>query len=175
MDKTALLTAWTSIICLLLPGCTSTTKPPDSSNSPQSEVIGLWSYVLPASPSFGIPDTLTIALDIHEAGKACELSVSKPNALYLLKIDGTWSIAGDTLVMQGSEGVIVDTSANPDSLKPLAATALTLPIRIPIKMNSDKQWIVSMSDLGIVINAFPVSESMKATVRNLELNLIKKQ
>jgi hypothetical protein len=172
MKKSIGFIAGAIIIGALFSGC-SDTKPDNSATDP-SAVLGTWISVIPANPALSIPDTLTVTLDIRDSAKACQISVSKPDTQFLLKIVGTWSISTDTLVIHASSGLLVDTTAAPDTLKPLGADVLAIPITVPIKRNPDFGWPVTVKDLGVVVDAFPIPESMRTLVRNVILTLVKR-
>lgn len=171
MKKPALLltiAAAVSTLCIFCGGGDST-----PTQYTGEDIDGTWEEVIPAEymaafDSTAVPEDVTISLSIQIVDSTYELLVAKPSDTLLIQ-SGSWIVESDTLVLAGEFGMMIDTSAAPDTLKPIPPSLLSIPVEIPMTLSSSVKWPISLSDLDPVIDAFPIDESMKGVLKNIEL------
>ena len=152
-------------------GDTGTNIPPTGM---MNYAVADWGTVLPAWPPF-LPDTLIITFSIA-ADSTYEIILLDPPEKPLFSHAGTWTASGNTIYLAGTECAALDTTADPDTLKPMADSLCSIPVAIEMDIDTTTApwtWVLTVGDLGPAIDAFPVDSGMKAAISNMELTLLK--
>jgi hypothetical protein len=154
-----------AILASLLIFCSDDDMPTNGSGSVGSShyAVAEWKEVI---DPFGtiMPDTLNINLNIRPDTTYLINVIELPDKV-LFSNAGNWNASSDTMYLHGTKCMILDTTADPDTLMPLDDTTCAKPI--PLFMNIDTTaipwvWTVKAADLKPLIDAFPVADEHKS-------------
>ncbi len=150
---------------------TDTTKTDTSTTTP-SIAEGTWHYALPPIPTI-TTDTLNIWLDVVN-DSSYSLRLIERSDKKLFSSDGEWRETEDSVFLTGSECVILDTTANPDTLAPLDDSLCSTPISLP-QPETAMKWIIKTQSLTVMLSAFPISPQLAASIPSFfpEIPLVK--
>ena len=134
---------------------------PDTGEDTGKSVVGYWEEIIPATAPY-IPDTLEIHLVIKDSDSSFFLTVierAPVNSDTLYKHSGSWRINNndvpeDSLYLYGEECSIIDTTADPDTLKSLHDTICTDTVVLDTTGSSSDKWVIKMKSLTPFLEAF---------------------
>ena len=126
-------------------------------NSPPPTVVGTWDLAIPPITNV-TQKTLNVMLNINDDSKFT-LELNEESAKILYNSEGTWTATGDSIYLHSSKCLVIDTVADPDSLKNLSDSLCALPI--PLKLPENNQnWDIKTEDLTIMLSGFPVPKDI---------------
>ena len=173
--KKALFLSVAAIIVLMLSVCT---REPVDNTTPEGGTtpgyVGVWHWKF--SP-FGtiITDTLHIFLNIMEDA-AYSLKLNQSNQKILFSSEGTWTATGDSIFLNGSDCLILDTVPDPDTLAPLddSLCGRTIALGLP---ESETEWTIQTANFTVMLSAFPIDPQFVNALPTLipTLTLIKEE
>ena len=139
-------------VIIFLNQCNNPEQPTEVSSE---AFIASWDINIPPLGTF-IPDTLNIVLDLND-DKTFSLELNERTEKILYQSEGDWSFNDDSIFLQNNECLLLDTTANPDSLAPLADSICEQPIPLP-HPQTDNEWTIQTASLQSLLLAFPVEQ-----------------
>jgi hypothetical protein len=167
------------VLGLVIGGCSEDeeTNPTGVSNELGGEVTnapGVWSTTLGPIGTM-IPDPLSITFDIV-ADSSYTMRVEEQGdtetADTLFHQYGVWTVMGeDSLRLTGTECMIIDTSADPDTLKTVGQDICSMPLTLPAP--AETVWVIKPAALGPALSAFPIPPEFIEVIQDVPLHLAK--
>jgi len=134
----------------------------------QLTVVGNWAELIPAQPPI-IPKALTVGINIEKKDSSFLIYVTEDPAKKLFNHEGFWAINGDSIYLDGTFCEMIDTSADPDTLKPLPDSVCQQTIVIDTARTPEDIWIIKVGQLGPIIESFPIDPGLIDIIKNIDL------
>lgn len=99
-------------------------------------------------------DTLNIWLDVNDDG-SYRLELIERDSKLLYSSKGSWEETSDSIILTGSNCLILDTSTEPDSIIPLEDSLCEAPIPLELP-SSENAWAIKTASLTTMLTAFPI-------------------
>jgi len=132
-------------------------------------IVGDWEEVFHATPPL-IPFDLTINLSIAEQDSTFKLNLvenAQENSDTLYMHSGTWRIGksgsrgGDSLYLFGKECYLIDTTADPDTMKQLSDSEAEQTITLDTTRTENDEWIINLGNLKTLMTSMLPSEAIE--------------
>jgi len=137
-------------------------------------IIGSWQEIFPAFPPY-IPESLSIDFDVI-ADTSYVLELNSMTGKTIFRHAGTWTADQDSIYLAGKNCAALDTTAEPDTLKPMPDSMCSMPISIYLNISTrqtDTLWTVKGGDLGPLIRSFPIPPNAASLLQSFSFELEK--
>jgi hypothetical protein len=119
--------------------------------------VGFWQFGI-AKVLDITSDSIYVNFDIN-ADSTYTLDVEQADGKMLMTHHGQWEAGEDSITLSGSDCMVLDTATG--NLVTLDDSICSLPIKVQQPPETG-QWIVKMSDMAVLIRAFPVNATYTA-------------
>ena len=140
------------------------TKEPVDNTPPETttqSVIGNWQRSIGPIAALNI-DLLNITLIISE-DSTFSLELNQNSEKVLFSSEGHCVITEDSIFLNSSECMILDTVPDPDTLAPLADSVCTVPIPLALP-EAKAEWDIQTANLAVMLSAFPIKPELISSI-----------
>jgi len=159
-------------LCLFL-GCT------DEGEEELGSVVGVWEYTIPTIPTI-TSDTLLITIDIEDVDSTFYLEIREIHDDTLYWQSGTWDIhhtggARDSVFLYGQIGEVIDTTADPDTLKVLEDSLAQKTLAIDTAASTGDLWVIKIKNLEDILVNFISQQTINMFANTFDLRFTRKE
>jgi hypothetical protein len=134
------------------------TNPAGTTQPQEALLVGDWTYRL---EGMFIPTPLDIVLSFAES-KAYEVSVAEVEDDTLVVHRGAWDTTGDQVTLVGDDCRMIDTTAHPDTLRPMPAALCGQPMQLTGPQSTT--WRISTSELMPLLSQLAIDTSLLSRI-----------